>query len=133
MLWIIYTRESIVKLRSKWGWDWNRYVQFVILIYELNYNFLWTYRTQFIGWSQFFYLVADSDGQESFEGDYNDEDEYGDQTSIFDVIASSIGKTSDHPNLFHNLNESDLLEEDFISKSFLKVCLLFSVLIKWMI
>ena len=81
----------------------------------------------------FIYLVADSDGQESFEGDYNDEDEYGDQTSIFDVIASSIGKTSDHPNLFHNLNESDLLEEDFISKSFLKVCLLFSVLIKWMI
>ena len=81
----------------------------------------------------FIYLVADSDGQESFEGDYNDEEEYGDQTSIFDVIASSIGKTSDHPNLFHNLNESDLLEEDFISKSFLKVYLLFSVLIKWMI
>ena len=81
----------------------------------------------------FTYLIADSDGQESFDGDCNDEDEYGDQTSIFDVIASSVGKTSDHPNLFNNLNESDLLEEDFISKSFLKVYLLFSVLIKWTI
>ena len=74
----------------------------------------------------FTYLIADSDGQESFDGDCNDEDEYGDQTFIFDVIASSVGKTSDHPNLFDNLNESDLLDEDFISKSFLKVNMLSS-------
>ena len=92
-------------------------------------QFLWKYDSHNYGrYAVFTYLLADSDGQESFDGDCNDEDEYGDQTSIFDVIASSVGKTSDHPNLFNNLNESDLLEEDFISKSFLKVNLLSSEL-----
>ena len=92
-------------------------------------NILWKYESNNHGcYVAFTYLIADSDGQESFDGDCNDEDEYGDQTSIFDVIASSVGKTSDHPNLFNNLNESDLLEEDFISKSFLKVNLLSPIL-----
>ena len=95
----------------------------------LQFRKLWKYESNNKGcYVAFTYLIADSDGQESFDGDCNDEDEYGDQTSIFDVIASSVGKTSDHPNLFNNLNESDLLEEDFISKSFLRVNLLSSIL-----
>ena len=60
-------------------------------------------------------------GDDSFKGDCNDEEEYGDQNQLFDVIASTVGRTSDRPELYDNISQCDLLPEDFLRNAFLKV------------
>lgn len=64
--------------------------------------------------------VETCSGEGSFKGDCNDEEDYGDQNDLFDVIASTVGRTSDRPELYDNINKSDLLPEDFLTNAFLK-------------
>ena len=66
-------------------------------------------------------LSSDGDGWAPCLGDCNDEDDYGDQNQLFDAIASTVGRTSDRPELYDNLNQSDLLPEYFFRNAFLKV------------
>lgn len=55
---------------------------------------------------------------ESFQGDCNDGEEFGNQVDLFEV---HFGISSGNSGKFEDLNESDLLPEDFFKTSYHKV------------